>query len=328
MDMRIWKWGLGVSMVYGLLLGGATEAMAEVSVTDVTAAPWYPWNGLVDISCTVSGMTEGGAGGEFEVAAVDGETGSVREVSHFHVAGAEDKEAPGNGTYELVWDARADLGEVVVGKMVVRVTVREKEEDPHGGGQLWAGGPYWADRNLGADHPWESGRYFWWGDTVGSLPGGFSFYSESTPTWGKYPDELRSEGWITATGVLAPKHDAAHVQWGGTWRMPTEQELQDLCDKCDWTWTTLNGVNGCVVRGRGAYASASIFLPAAGYGWETSLGLAGYGVYWSSVPNSSSYETRHLYSWVLSFRSGYHGMGSAFHRCYGPSVRPVRGSAE
>ena len=33
--------------------------------------------------------------------------------------------------------------------------------------QLWAGGPYWAETNVGAEEPWEYGFYFWWGDTVG-----------------------------------------------------------------------------------------------------------------------------------------------------------------
>lgn len=324
MAMRFWKRGLGVAAACGVLLGYAASAMAAAEATDVTAVPRYPWNGLVDIRCTVTGMEEGGAGGEFEVAAVDGESGSVREVSHFQVAGAEDKEVLANGEYELVWDAREDLGEVVVGNMVVRVTVREKEEDPHSGGQLWAGGPYWADRNLGADNPWEYGRYFWWGDTVGSLPGGFSFDLDSTPTYVKYPDELRSEGWITAAGVLAPKHDAAHVQWGGGWRMPTDQELQDLCNNCDWTWTTTSGVNGVVVRGRGNFAGASIFIPAAGSSDGTSLGGARvYGCVWSGAP-CAGYSS---YARSLYFNSGYRSVDYG-ERCSGFSVRPVRGSAE
>ena len=37
----------------------------------------------------------------------------------------------------------------------------------HGKVQLWEGGPYWAETNIGAENPWESGYYFWWGDTVG-----------------------------------------------------------------------------------------------------------------------------------------------------------------
>ena len=124
------------------------------------------------------------------------------------------------------------------------------------------------------------------------------------------------------TYVLAPEHDAAQVQWGGGWRMPTYQELYDLCyNKCDWTWTTQNGVNGYVVRGRGDYAANSIFLPAAGYGLGTSLSYAGSdGYYWSSVPSSDySYGAYELY-----FYSGSH-YTSRSSRYIGQSVRPVQG---
>ena len=108
--------------------------------------------------------------------------------------------------------------------------------------------------------------------------------------------------------------------------MPTYQELYDLCyNKCDWTWTTQGGVNGYVVRGRGAYASNSIFLPCAGYGYGTSLGNSGsVGHYWSSVPSLGS---NYRYARNLSFNSGRHTMYNYF-RSYGFSVRPVQGLAK
>ncbi len=202
--------------------------------------------------------------------------------------------------------------------------------------QLWGGGPYWADRNIGAEKPWEYGYYFWWGDTVGYMrqdgawvasdgsSKGFEFKKENTPTFDKGLATLQREVWITAWGVLAPKHDAAQVQWGGRWRMPTKQELDDLSEKCDWTWTTTNGVNGYVVRGRGDYASASVFLPCAGVGAGTSLNVAGSrGSYWSSVPYSrSSYGD---FSWSLDFDSGGHHVYYYFDRNPGYTIRPVQG---
>ena len=124
------------------------------------------------------------------------------------------------------------------------------------------------------------------------------------------------------TDVLAPEHDAAEVQWGGGWRMPMYQELYDLCyNKCDWTWTTQNGVNGYVVRGRGDYAANSIFLPCAGCGYGTSLYFAGSdGYYWSSVPDSDGY-----YSRGLDFDSSDHSSDDGILRDLGFSVRPVQG---
>ena len=203
--------------------------------------------------------------------------------------------------------------------------------------QLWWGGPYWAETNVGAENPEDYGYYFWWGDTVGYRRDGnawvatdgsssnFSFDSSKAPTYGKSVETLKSEGWITSDGVLAPAHDAAHVQWGGKWRMPTQQEQSDLVSNCDWALTTMNGVNGYVVRGKGAYASNNIFLPCAGYGHGTSLGNAGSGGYfWSSVPDSGN--SGYL-AWCLYFYSGDHDTYGSY-RYHGQAVRPVQGFTE
>ncbi len=111
--------------------------------------------------------------------------------------------------------------------------------------------------------------------------------------------------------------------------MPTKQELEDLCEKCDWSWTSVNGVNGYSVCGRGAYASARIFLPAAGVGDGTSLnGSGSRGDYWSSLASRLSAVPGSDYSrgaYVLYFSSGYHSTGSNPYRSYGQSVRPVQG---
>ncbi len=201
--------------------------------------------------------------------------------------------------------------------------------------QLWAGGPHWATTNIGAESPWESGYYFWWGDVVGckrengnwvasdGSSSRYSFHPGAALTFSKDISALRKEGWITADGVLAPEHDAAHVHCGGDWRMPTRQELDDLGGKCDWTWTTMNGVNGYVVRGRGDYASASIFLPAAGRAHCTRFLDAGsYGGSWSSSPYSGGYG-----SWNLNFGSSYRNSFGNY-RYGGLTIRPVQGCSD
>ena len=204
--------------------------------------------------------------------------------------------------------------------------------------QLWEGGPYWADRNIGAENPWDSGYYFWWGDTVGykwvndewvASDGSnysFAFIGAKVPTstdsgWFlKSIDKLRRDGWISASHHLTPDHDAAQEHWGGDWRIPTNKELQDLSKLCDWTRTKVKGVNGYVVRGRGSYSSAEIFLPCAGYGRCHSFDEAGsYGSIWSSVPDSDGY-----FAWGLGFNSDSHG--TIVHlRHDGFSVRPLQG---
>ena len=307
---------------------------SEPKVTDVVAKQRYPWNGLVDITCNVSGIVGTTNKLELAVAAVMPDTGNARRVRNFWVvrggSNSTDRVVTTNGSYRLLWDAHADLGVVDYSNMVVRVSFYAHDKV-----QLWEGGPYWAATNIGAEEPWEYGYYFWWGDTVGYkrennkwvASGGsnsnFSFDYETTPTYNKSISTLQSEGWIVSKDgryVLAPEHDAAQVQWGGDWRMPTVQEFGDLNSKCEWTWSTMNGVNGYLVRGRGSYASNSIFLPCAGFGHGTSLYHAGSsGNYWSSVPYSD-YDN----AWCLCFTSSNHGTGDG-DRCCALSVRPLQG---
>lgn len=319
-------------LIATIVLSLGAIAFATPTVTDVTAKQRYPWNGLVDITCKVTGISGTGQW-KFSVAAVMPDTGNARKVSQFWVVkngvNSTDKKVQANGSYKLLWDAKADLGQVSYDNMVMRVNVVEL----HSKVQLWEGGPYWATTNIGAENPEDYGYYFWWGDTVGYKREGnawvatdgsssnYSFSSGNTPTYNKSIDALKSGGWITADGVLASEHDAAHVHWGGAWRMPTNQELSDLNSKCDWTWTTQNGVPGYVVRGKGSYVSASIFLPCAGYGYGTSLNSAGaYGSDWSSVSGSG----RYCYAWYLCFSSSNHDTIN-FDRDCGRSVRPVQG---
>ena len=207
--------------------------------------------------------------------------------------------------------------------------------------QLWKNGPYWAETNIGAETPWDFGYYFWWGDTVGykrvndawvasdGSSSGFSFDSKYVPTWGMDEGDLLKEGWAKTDrfgGIvfLSPEHDAAHVHWGGAWRMPTDMEISDLVEECDWTWTEIKGVAGYVVRGKGAYASASIFLPAAGHGEGKSLESSGrVGDYWSlSTPRRGSFST------AFFFFSDRHNVNDCGGRSNGYPIRPVQGFAK
>ena len=305
-------------------------SFAEPMVTDVVAKQRYPW-GLVDITCKVEGIDEANGDRDFVLSAVFPDSGNIRRMSQFWVMRdgikSSNLSADANGNYRLLWDAKADLGEVRYTNMVVRVIMDKAKV------QLWKDGPYWATMNIGAEKPEDYGYYFWWGDTVGykrennkwvasdGSNSNFSFTSGNTPTYNKIVSTLQSEGWITADGVLAPEYDAAKKHWCGDWRMPTKQEFDDLISQCDWTWGSKNGVNGYIVRGKGDYSSKSIFLPCAGYGRGTSLSNAGSaGAYWSSVPVSDCDG-----AWYLYFDSGGHDTYYGYYRASGQSVRPLQG---
>ena len=157
----------------------------------------------------------------------------------------------------------------------------------------------WATMNVGANSPEEYGDYFAWGETTPK-----ETYSWETYTWCKGSQYTLTKycsnsgyGTVDNKTVLDPEDDAAHVNWGGTWRMPTQAEQDELRNKCTWRWTTQNGVDGRLVTGPNGN---SIFLPAAGCRYDSSLSSAGsYGFYWSSSLNSGSPTD----GWYLYFNS-------------------------
>lgn len=177
-------------------------------------------------------------------------------------------------------------------------------------------GTLWATCNVGATTPEGYGDYFAWGETVTKATYNWSTYFDTNDggsTFKKYNNE---GGKI----VLVPEDDAAHVNWGGSWRMPTQAEWQELLDNCTWSWTTQNGINGYkVTSNKAGYTDKFIFLPAAGYRNGSDLyGVGSSGLYWSSSLNE--YYSRS--AWGLGFNSDYHDIYGN-DRYGGPSVRPV-----
>ena len=170
----------------------------------------------------------------------------------------------------------------------------------------------WATCNVGASSPEDYGNYYAWGETTTKS----DYSSSNSATYGLTISQLQSQGYIDGSGNLTPSHDAATANWGGSWRMPTKEEQQELKNKCTWTWTTQNGVKGEKVTGPNGN---HIFLPAAGYRSGSSLGNAGYyGYYWSSSPyESGSYNAFYLY-----FHSSFQDVDRNY-RTFGRSVRPV-----
>lgn len=162
----------------------------------------------------------------------------------------------------------------------------------------------WATCNIGARTPEASGDYFAWGEIKTKK----SFSESGSLTYGKKKYSIE----IVGNSQL----DAARANWGGSWRMPTKYECQELIDKCKWEWVTVNGVNGYKVTGPNGN---KIFLPATGYRDGSSLSYAGSsGGYWSSTPNESNAN----YAYYLYFSSVNHSMGN-FNRYAGRCIRPV-----
>lgn len=188
----------------------------------------------------------------------------------------------------------------------------------------------WATCNVGATKPEEYGDYYAWGETETKADYSWSTYkwcNGSSSTLTKYCNNSSygNYGFTDTKTTLYPEDDVAHVKWGGSWRMPTQAEQDDLCNKCAWTWyssgnTEFNGVAGYKVTSNiEGYKDRFIFLPAAGYRNGTGLDTVGSGGnYWSSSLRTDG----PYFAYDLHFSSGY-VYWSYCYRSYGLSVRPV-----
>ena len=181
----------------------------------------------------------------------------------------------------------------------------------------------WATFNIGASHPEDFGEYFAWGEVTSSTYSSWSTYSDSPQGDGKSFSKYYFNGGMTSLG----KDDVAHERWGGTWRMPSYAEFQELLDNCTCTWTVQNGVNGIVFESK--INGNTVFFPAAGR-YQVGLICSNSAVdYWSSslyTGNLNDYidMTRNQYAWCMDYYSYDRRptMGSGL-RYQARPVRPV-----
>ena len=184
-------------------------------------------------------------------------------------------------------------------------------------------GTLWATCNVGANTPEGYGDYFAWGETQPKDTYNWSTYqycNGNYSTLTKYCNNSSYgyNGFTDNLTNLLPEDDAATANWGSGWRMPTQEEWQELLDNTTDTWTKQNGVNGRLFT---ASNGNSLFLPAAGDRWDGELHSAGSdGIYWSS----SLYTGYPSRAWYLNFNSDGAYMGGGHGRDDGFSVRPVR----
>ena len=171
-------------------------------------------------------------------------------------------------------------------------------------------GTLWATCNVGATSPEQTGLYFAWGETTG--------YTAEQVTSGVRAFNKKSYKAKNIYAKLTLEQDAAHVNLGVGWRMPTKDDWQELIDNCSVVWT--DDYNGTMVRGRVFTSKVngnSVFFPAAGNCYDSSVDYVGSSGYYLSVSWGSS-----SYAWNLIFDSGNQYL-SISDRYYGYSVRGV-----
>ena len=180
-------------------------------------------------------------------------------------------------------------------------------------------GTRWANMNVGASSPEGCGDHFAWGETEPKD----GEYSWQTYKWCS-GDFASMTKYCTGTYGLKDdkteldlEDDAAYVNWGKKWRMPSKEQQDELRELCTWTWTYLNGVRGYRVMGLNGN---SIFLPAAGERVTASpYSVGSLGFYWSRSLRSD----RSYYAMSLNFSSGSTNLRSYEDRHEGESIRPV-----
>lgn len=178
-------------------------------------------------------------------------------------------------------------------------------EDPYKGHEYvdlgLKSGTKWATMNVGASSETDYGNYYQYGK-------GASQYAATSG------DSI----YRGTEDPLDSSVDTAVQVWGGSWHMPTREQIQELIDNTIYEWVEdyEYGINGCTFT---ATNGAVLFFPAAGIWYGGSQSDVGDGgLYWGSSPNGSSS------AYGLSFLDGGKGVGDS-NREYGFSVRPVVG---
>ena len=179
----------------------------------------------------------------------------------------------------------------------------------------------WASFNLGAAAPEGVGDFFAWGEILPK-----QYYGWDNYKWGtnkaltKYNSDS-SLGTVDNLRELEAADDAAHVLLGGEWRMPTHSEQEELRNHCNWTVTTVNGVDGYLVSSKSN--SNSIFLPITGSASGNEIIDTDEGYYWCSSLTTFSDDNSaawfRLYLPEVSSTHAFYGSG----RCNGLVIRPV-----
>ena len=183
----------------------------------------------------------------------------------------------------------------------------------------------WAKLNIGASNIDDYGYYFAWGETEPKTEYSWDSYKYANNSYTmlkKY--NVNSEyGKVDNKRVLDPEDDAARVMWGEGWRIPTQAEIDELNDpeNCDWMpAVSVNGVIGFgVISKKPGFENAAIFIPAAGYIYDSTYYYVGeQGYYWSSSLNVD----RPCAGYEFDYATDYHSK-FFMDRNAGLPIRPV-----
>ena len=183
-------------------------------------------------------------------------------------------------------------------------------------------GTLWATCNVGANSPEEYGDYFAWGETQPKTDYDWSTYqycNGNANTLTKYcnKSEYGYNGYTDDLNTLLLEDDAANVNWGSDWHIPSKADWEELIINTNASWMTINGIRGVLLT---ASNGNNIFLPAAGYRYDSSIDAGSFGLYLSNT--LYTYEPVKMWEFYFHYSDFYYLDSDG--RFYGQSVRAVR----
>lgn len=134
-------------------------------------------------------------------------------------------------------------------------------------------GILWADRNIGADNPSDSGYYLSWGEVEPR-----EIYTENSYLYYN-PENKRYDN--LGYSIAGTAYDAATSNWGDHWVMPTIEDVTELIENTSHEIIE----NGMAVKLTGTNGN-SIVIPIAGLSSNGSVEFAGqFGYYHTATSN-------------------------------------------
>ena len=173
----------------------------------------------------------------------------------------------------------------------------------------------WATCNIGATKPEEAGYFFAWGEVAEKED-----YSWCTYKWTNECQVTPTKYGGSASCTLEPEDDAAHVLWGGSWRMPTNEEQKELIENCTYEWATQNNVRGVLLTSK--KNSNTLFLPISGFKNGTELTRVNERAYWWTSTRPQGY-TQQGNDFGIQYDQGRWYVMARDNRFFGFNIRAV-----
>ncbi|MBO5234518.1 MAG: hypothetical protein J6B27_02255 [Alistipes sp.] len=198
----------------------------------------------------------------------------------------------------------------------------------------------WATCNIGAEDQGDAGNYYMWADLVDRKSENYSAdnYPYITKTMVQDKDKdgnpvfdeetgepVMSEVWnytdIGSNISGNTQYDVARKEWGSTWRIPTQEEVQELIANCTFVWTNYKTATGFEITSK--INGMKIFMPAVGYYMGT--GQCSYfgsnGSYWTASAFSDDGDPGAAYYILMTSGRGFRLDYTSYHSAH--PIRPV-----